>query len=119
MTEDQHTSPTQNDMNAGYEKSDVNVKRILTIVVSIALFLVVAFIVLNSFFIKSRESLMYEQVLKPQSEKLQALHEREAEALHSYGVVDSANNVYRIPIERAMQLEAEDAFQQRVNSSGN
>lgn len=117
MTEEKH--PTQSDLKAGYEQSDVNVKRILTIVVSIALFLVVAFIVLNSFFIQSRESLMYQQVLKPQSEKLQALHEREAETLYSYGVVDSANNIYRIPIDRAMQLEAEEAFQRRVESSGN
>jgi len=117
MTEEKHS--TQADLEAGYEKSDVNVKRILTIVVSIALFLVVAFIVLNGFFIKSREALMYEQVLKPGSKKLQALHEREAEILYSYGVVDSANNVYRIPIDRAMKLEAEEAFQRRVESTGN
>lgn len=115
MTEEQRT--TQENVQAGYEKSDVNIPRILTIVVSIAVFLVVAFLVLNSFFIQSKEAIYYDQVLKPGSKALQELHNREAKMLNSYAVIDSANNIYRIPIDRAMKLEAEDAFERRVESS--
>ncbi|MCF7805856.1 MAG: hypothetical protein K9N46_13730 [Candidatus Marinimicrobia bacterium] len=117
MTEE--NQPTQEGLQAGYEQSDVNIPRILTIVAGIAIFLAVAFVVMNSVFIQSKENLYYEQVLKPGSKKLQQLHQREAEMLHSYAVVDSANNVYRIPIERAMKLEADEAFQRRKQSMGN
>jgi len=116
MAEGEH--PSQEDIQAGYEISDVNIRRILIIVAIIAIFLVLAFIFLNSFFISSKERITYQQVLEPQSKALQQLREREDTALHTYGVVDSSAGVYRIPIERAMQLEAQEAFQTRVQESG-
>jgi len=110
--------PTQDDLRSGYERSDVNIPRVMTIVAVIAVFLVVVFFLLNSYFLASRENIRYEQVLQPGSEELQQLRERENEILHSYGVVDSANDQYRIPIERAMKLLAEEEFQQRIEESG-
>lgn len=111
--------PTDEDLQKGYELSDVNIPRILTIVTAIAVFLVAMFFLLNSFFIASKERVTYNKVLKPESKKLQQLRDREAEELHTYGVIDTANNRYRIPIQRAMKLVAEEEFQERVRESRN
>ncbi len=115
MAKDEH--PTQEDIAAGYELSDVNVRRILIIVAIIAVFLVLAIIFLNSFFISSKERITYQQVLEPQSEALQQLREREDQGLHTYGIIDSSAGIYRIPVERAMRLEAREAFRGRVRES--
>ncbi len=121
-TQDQHKTPNpgtepEHEADRGYETSDVNIPRILTIVTVIALFLVAVFLLLNSYFLVSKEKITYEQVLKPDSKKLQELRDREAEALHTYGVIDTAQNKYRIPIGRAKQLVAEEEFRQRVQNS--
>jgi hypothetical protein len=97
---------------SGYEKKDANVGRIilygiLGVFVTMA---VVVFIV--DFFVTTREQIVYEAVLQPESAALRALRTREAEALGVYRVVDSAAGVYRIPIEQAMEVMARE-YRQR------
>ena len=104
-------------LDAGYEISDVNVGKIVGLGAGIVVFLIIAFIVLNSFFIKSKEDLVYERVLKPGNPKLIELQQKEEKILNSYGVVDSAKGVYRIPIDRAMKLVAEESFNRRVQQA--
>ncbi len=103
--------------DSGYEQSDINVGKIVGLGVGIVIFLIVSFTLLNSFFIKSKDDLVYEQVLKPGNPKLAALRKQNDEILHSYGIVDSTKGVYRIPIDRAMQLVAEESFQQRIEKA--
>ena len=40
---------------------------------------------------------------------LQKLHDRENQELSSYAVIDTVKGVYRIPIEKAMELTVEEA----------
>lgn len=118
MAEGKSQHPSQNDVESGYELSDVNVRRILAVVAIIAIFLAVAFIVLNSFFISQRDRIEYQEVLKPTSKKLRQLHQREQKALNSFALADTSQGIYQIPVERAMELEAQDEFQRRVRQRG-
>ena len=113
MAETPKTHDTQHEA-AGYEKSDVSVSKTL-IVGGLVTLLIIAFaVVLNEYFISVTEEITYEQQLAPESPVLRDLRARETEQLHSYGIVDSAAGTYRIPIERAMELMAGEAFQETV-----
>jgi hypothetical protein len=97
---------------AGYEKKDVHVGKVvlyavLGIIVTVA---VVAFVI--DYFNRTRERIVFEAVLQPESPALRALQMREAELLGVYGVVDSAAGTYRIPIEQAMEVVVRD-YQER------
>jgi len=99
--------------SGGYEKKDTSARGIL-IVALISLVIVVLSIVLtNELFIATREELVGEMVLKPESAALRDLRAREAATLFSYGVVDSVKGIYHIPIDRAMKLMAEEAYAQQ------
>lgn len=93
----------------GYERRDINIKSVL-IVSAVAIgFLLVIFIGLNEYFMITKEEIMYELTLKPESDRLIQLHAREDSILNSYGVIDQQSGVYRIPIERAMEKLVEES----------
>lgn len=105
------TKPTAgHDEPGGYEKSDVSVPKALVVGLLLTLLIIGFAVVLNEYFISVTEEIAYEQQLAPESQALRELRAQEAEQLHSYGVVDTAAGTYRIPIERAMELEAGEAF---------
>lgn len=116
MAEQEH--PTKQDIEAGYEIADINVYKILGFVSSVVVFLIVAFILMNSYFISSKEQIYYEQVLQPGSEELRQLREQADEQMNSYAIIDSAENIYQIPIDQAMKSIADEEFQKRVQQSG-
>lgn len=93
----------------GYEKSDVNLKKVVIIGISITLFLVVAFIFLNEYFIYEREAIVQEQVLSQPSVKLEDLRAVEDSLLTSYELIDTTKQIYRIPIDRAIELMAAES----------
>jgi hypothetical protein len=97
----------------GYEKKDANPAWIITITLIAIGMLTVIGIALNEFFLISKEDQVYEATLKPGSAALRELHAREVEVLNSYKVIDSAKDQYQIPIDRAMELMADEAFQTR------
>ena len=100
--------------SAGYEKRDVNIRWLLGVSAVVIVFIVVAIALLEYFFAMSKEQIIYEAVLQPESVSLRELHAREAEALGSYGIVStdsSGQSVYRVPITRAMELVAEESHQ--------
>jgi hypothetical protein len=102
----------------GYEKKDISIgKVIITIVISV-LSLAVILVLLNSYFTASTEEQIYDAVLRPESAALRELRAREEETLNSYGRLDSAAGAYRIPIDRAMQLMADEAFRATEKSAG-
>jgi capsular polysaccharide biosynthesis protein len=94
----------------GYERSDVNVKMIVIVAVLIVAFLAVSLLVLDQYFEYVTQETIYKEQLAPQSVALRDLRAREAETLNSYKVLDSAKGVYQIPIDRAMQLIAEESY---------
>jgi hypothetical protein len=95
----------------GYEKRDANLKWIVgTAIVGVVIVVAVA-IFLNEYFIFSKDKLVYETVLSPESKALRDLRAREDELLNSYGVIDREKGIYRIPIDRAMKVLADEAFE--------
>ncbi|MBM3328347.1 MAG: hypothetical protein FJY67_02600 [Calditrichaeota bacterium] len=102
----EHRTEPHPDAAPGYERRDANVLKLTLTGIISALILIGMLVGLNEFFRTAQEELHYEVALKPQSSTLRSLRAKEMEALTTYGVVDSARGLYRIPIERAMQLLA-------------
>lgn len=96
---------------SSYEKKDVNAGKILIFVALTAVFLTVTIAFLNNYFTAATEEQIYDAVLKPESAALRELRAREDETLNSYKILDSAKGICQIPIERAMKLMADEAFQ--------
>lgn len=95
----------------GYETRDVNLVKVLVYGTLGIIVLVVLVVFALDFFTAAREEAVYEAVLKPESVPLRELRTRETEELNSYAVLDAKKGAYRIPIERAMTLLAEEAYQ--------
>lgn len=104
--------------NEGYEKRDVSANKVIFVGVMGILLLVVLVVAMIDYFTVFTEEQIYVSVLKPESSALRELHAREAEALHSYKLLDAAKGVYQIPVERAIDLMADSAFQEKVRLSG-
>ena len=103
-----HDSPEQ---KPGYDSTDVNIRKILTVTLGSLFLLIAIVLVLSQYFTSYKEHRMYEAVLRPESAMLRALHAREDNILNSYAIVDKAAGQYRIPIQHAMELVAEEAYQ--------
>jgi hypothetical protein len=63
-----------------------------------------------------KENIVYETNLKPVSADLREIRSMETETLTNYKLLDKDNGIYQIPIERAMQLIAEESFKTRLNA---
>jgi hypothetical protein len=111
MSSSQQTGPS------GYEKQDVSVNKVILWGVMSILVVVVVIIWGLDYFTAVKEEIVRNQVLSPQSVALRELRAREAEELGSYKLLDSANGVYRVPIDRAMQLMADEAYQERQKAT--
>lgn len=95
----------------GYEKKDVNVKMVLIVGIAIIAFIAVCLVFLTDVFVATREKMTSDYVLKPVSVALRELRAKENEELTTYSLLDSKLGIYRIPISRAMELLAEEAYQ--------
>lgn len=109
---------TDSEKNPGYEKKDVSVNKVVLWGVIGVTLLIVFIVFVMDFFVATKEKLVYERQLKPESVEIRELRAREAEILNSYKTIDSAKGIYRIPIERAMQLMADEAYLERRGQSG-
>jgi len=95
----------------GYEKKDINVRKVV-LYTFISVFLVILSIVLvNEWFLKTKEEIYQEMVLKPKNQELIDIRAREDSLLNSYGKNDSTET-YRIPIDSAIAITV------RENGSG-
>jgi hypothetical protein len=105
-------NPKQNheSKSPGYESRDVNIGRVVAIGLACVVILVVIMIFLDQYFTISREKVIQDVVLKPQSVTLRELRAHEDEILNSYKVLDSQKGVYQIPISRAMEIQAQKAY---------
>lgn len=111
---DNHDQNHLNDVD--YERSDVKVVGI-GVAIAVGLLLVAAALVaVDQFFILSEEKMKYEVALKPQSKLLRDIRAREDQILTSYGVVDSTKGTYRIPIEQAMQMMAQETYRHQTST---
>lgn len=113
MTDDTHTSKPED----GYEKSDINTAKVMIYGLFGVIFLVAVLIFTWDYFAAVKEKVIQEMVLKPQSVPLRELRARENEELTGYKLLDASKGVYRIPIERAMELMADEAYRARTEKS--
>lgn len=102
-----------NQKNAGYDKQDANVRFIVGVTIIGVVLIVAAVAFLSEYFQYTKENIIYETVLSPESKRLRDLRAREDETLNSYSVIDAEKGIYRIPIDRAMELVANEAFAKR------
>jgi hypothetical protein len=110
----EESSHKNNSSEPGYEKRDISVARV-TIYGIVGVVIVIIVIIFGvDYFTAVTERAVEEAVLKPQSVPMRELRAREIEELTTYAVLDSAQGVYRIPIERAMELVADEAYQERT-----
>ncbi|KAB2881034.1 hypothetical protein F9K33_02205 [bacterium] len=94
-----------------YERRDANPRKIMIATVSLLSVVVVLIIGLAELFTMVTENQIKEAVLKPESAPLRELRSKEREILNNYKIIDAAKGVYQIPITRAMDLVAEEAYQ--------
>lgn len=96
--------------DSGYEKKDVNLNKLFVsaVIAIVGTIIVVVFIL--DYYTALKEEIVYEQELHPESKALRELQVRENEELNGYILLDQEKERYRIPIERAMQLMADEAF---------
>jgi len=99
--------------SGGYEKKDTSSRNILIVALVSAVIVVLSIVLTNELFIATREELVEEMVLRPESAALRDLRAKEAATLFSYDVLDPEKGIYRIPIDRAMKLMAEEAYAQQ------
>jgi len=99
-----------NHSRSGYEKQDVSAWKVGLVGFASLLLLVLAIVVINQIFALTKLSLYYETVLRPEAKALREQRSREDETLNSYGVIDAKAGIYRIPIDRAMKLLADEAY---------
>ena len=95
--------------SAGYEKRDVNIVMVIGISVFLVSLLVVILVFLMDYFVDTKEQMVYEVQLQPESVELQDLDAADMEELTTYKILDAERGMYRIPIERAMELLAKEA----------
>ncbi len=108
MSESEKNVPT--DGTSAYEKRDTNTPKIFGMAVGGVILIAFILFELNQFFVLSQEVVVYEQVLALQSREIWELRVHDAEILGSYAVIDAEAGVYRIPIERSMELMADEAY---------
>lgn len=112
---DKEHKPNDHDAS-GYEHRDVNVTRIAVIGLISVVALTISILLVHQIYIIYREKLVEEVVLRPESAALRELRAREDEVLNSYRILDAEKGLYRIPISRAMQLVADEAYRGRIES---
>jgi len=94
---------------SGYEKKDTNVRKLTLFAFLTVMFVAVSAVVLNEYFVLTREGVYYEQVLKPVSEDYSMLQAREDSLLTTYELIDTTEQIYRIPVDSAMKLTLQEA----------
>ena len=95
--------------NAGYEKRDINIFMVIGLSVLSVVLLIVILVFLIDYFVESKEQMIYEAQLQPESADLNSILVTEEEVLTSYKVLDIERGVYQIPVNRAMELLVKEA----------
>ena len=98
-----------NKNNAGYEKRDVNIFMVIGLAVLLVSLLIVMLVFLIDYFVDSKEQMIYEAQLQPDSDELKSLLASERKELTSFKILDTERGIYQIPIDRAMDLLVKEA----------
>ena len=99
-----------------YERQDINPKIVIGYSVAGMIILIVILVLLTDYFMIKKEEIVFETNLKPVSVDLREIRAMETETLTNYKLLDKNKGIYQIPIERAMQLIAEESFIKRLDA---
>ena len=94
-----------------YERRDANPRKIMIVTASLFTVVVVLIVGLSELFTMVTDAQIREAVLKPESAPLRDMRSKEQDVLNNYKIIDSVKGVYQIPIARAMDIAAEEAYQ--------
>ena len=97
-----------------YERRDINAYKVIGFSVLGIAILVILLILLNDYFLIEKNEMVYQTNLKPVSSELRDLRSWEKDVLSNFKLLNADQGIYQIPIERAMQLMAEEGFQKRL-----
>jgi hypothetical protein len=103
-----------NQQQAGYDKTDVNITKIVGYSFTIVIVLIAIIVFLYEVFIYSKEQAVYELVLSPESKMLRELRAREDQQLNSYKILDEEKGIYQIPIDQAIEVVSNEAYEKRL-----
>ena len=99
-------------MSGGYEKKDVDVKKLFLVAVIPALTVLLSILVVHYYF--SFTQIQEEEAKSAEVDsrwtEMKALS---TEQLSSYGVVDASKQRFRIPVDRAKQIILNDSLRSR------
>ncbi len=82
----------------------INIKKLRIVKITVLFFFAVLFMLCNGCSDSDKKTLAYDEVLKKPTMSLEELRAIENKALTSYQLIDTAKQVYSIPIENAMEL---------------
>lgn len=99
---------------AGYDKTDVNITKIVGFTFTILVVLIAIIVFLYEVFIYAKEEAIYEMVLSPESKAIRELRAHEDQVLHSYKILDKENDRYQIPIDQAILVLSNEAYEKRL-----
>lgn len=119
LSREQEKRPTANpaDATPGYETSDTKGKAIfIGLLVSVVVITAISF-ALNEIFIMTREEITQQHVAMVENPELNEVRARTTRNLTTYEWADSAAGEVRIPIDRAMELMAEEAYVERSHEA--
>lgn len=118
MTDENEDIQTS-DASDGYDRHDINVRWVAAITIITVILLAVSVLILYEYFGYEKERQIYELVLKPESEMLLEMRALEEKTLSTYELKDTATGTYRIPIDSAIQLIADENAHSALSSGGN
>lgn len=98
----------------GFDHSELAPGAIVAFAIGSVLLLILTIVAVEVYFNKVWDEAVYEKVLAPPSEQLKALHYREDWYLTHYMYADKKTGVVRIPLDRAMNLFAQEAAEGKL-----
>lgn len=117
MSEELKAGVSPESQAAGYEKEDANARLVILFTILTVVLIAAMIGVIVELFVATKEQQYHESVLKPESLTIREMRIADEEILNSYRVLDSAKQVYQIPVSRAMELISNEAFQAKVEAA--
>lgn len=98
----------------GYDRHTASARNLAIIGFATVALLVAIIIGVWVLYVLAEQRVEEEHVGKVYSEELRAIHAREAEQLNHYGFVDKEHGIVRLPIDRSMELLAQEYEQGKI-----
>jgi hypothetical protein len=97
------------DPREGFDRDEPSAGAIVTFAIGSLILLVLTILAIQQYFNHIWSEAVYEKVLAPPSEQLREVRGRDDWNLTHYMYMDKASGQVRIPIEKAMELNLQDA----------